>query len=73
MSDFMQLFSVLMVVIERIEILYICHGRTTLYHSWYCELSCFTGCLMEIASDIDTAYRTCVIESNLQASQVLKL
>lgn len=72
MSDFTQLCSVLMMVTERIENLYICHGKTTLCRSWYSKLSCFTGCLMEIASDTDTAYRICVIESNLQASQVLK-
>lgn len=33
MSNFMQLFPVLMMMTERTEILYICHGRTTLYHS----------------------------------------
>lgn len=59
-------------VTEKTEILYICNGRTALYHSWYSYLSSFTGCLMEIASDTDTAYRISVIESNLQASQVLK-
>lgn len=73
MSDFTQLFSVLTMVTERRENLYICHGRATLCCSWYSELSCFSGCLMEIASDTDTASRICVIESNLQASQVLKL
>lgn len=72
MSNFMQLFSVLMMVTERPEILCICNGITALYHSWYSYLSCFTGCLMEIASDTDITYRITVIESNLQASQVLK-
>lgn len=33
MSNFMQLFPVLMMMTERTEILCICHGRTTLYHS----------------------------------------
>jgi len=59
-------------VTERPEVLYIYSGRIALYHSWYSYLSYFTGCLLEIAFDTDIAYRITVIESNLQASQVLK-